>query len=59
MLTDDGCGVGNGARAARVDVAKSARERLYPIGPTQQISEKNNEGAGCTHVKLFSSSKIL
>jgi hypothetical protein len=28
MLTEDGCGVGDGARAAQGDVAKSVRERL-------------------------------
>ena len=33
LLTVDGCGYRDGARAARIDVAESIRERLDSIGP--------------------------
>ena len=43
LLTVDRCGYGDGACAARVDVAESVRERLNTISPLRsknKISEK-------------------
>lgn len=40
MLTVDGCGYGDGACAARIDMAKSVREGLDSISPAKKVSEK-------------------
>jgi hypothetical protein len=50
LLTVDGCGYGDGARAAGVDVAKSVRERLDSISPvahirTQRRNDERTSGA--------------
>jgi hypothetical protein len=38
MLAGDGCGYGDGAGAASVEVAESVQERLYSISPTAHMT---------------------
>lgn len=41
MLAGDGCGYGDGAGAASVEVAESVQERLYSIGHEVVLVEQN------------------